>query len=152
MLRIELDNDDFIVFKDLIIVHSGMLLPSKFKENALNAPKYNMEPGYKAVREFEINPKMDCICYVQSGGVIFRNCTLTLKSHRKKLKSRIPIIVSFPKTLVNLTSCTMQGHEDNHNAACIFLNSDVSISDTKFSDFRAGGIYCVANPDNSVTI
>ena len=95
---------------------------------------------------------MDCVCMVRSGGIMFRNCTLTLKSHKKKLKSRIPIIVTFPKTFINLTSCQMLGNEENHNTACILMNSDVFISDTKFVDFRAGGIYCLANPDNTVEI
>lgn len=95
---------------------------------------------------------MDTICYVRSGGIMFRNCTLTLKSHKKHLKSRIPIIVTLPKTFLNLTSCKVIGNEDNHNAGCILLNSDVSISDTKFQDFKAGGIYSLANPDNFVEI
>ena len=140
------------MFKDLTITHSGMCLSAKFKENAPNEPKYTMEPSYKCIREFEINPEMDTICYVKTGGVMFRNCKMTLKSHKKKLKSRIPIIVTFPRTFINLTSCTMLGNEENHNAACILMNSDVFISDTKFLDFKAGAIYCLANPDNTVEI
>ena len=152
VLRIELETDDYIVFKDLIITHSGMCLSAKFKENAPNSPKYSMEPSYKCIREFEIKNDMDTICYVKSGGVMFRNCTMTLKSHKKKLKSRIPILVTFPKTFINLTSCKMLGNEENHNAACILMNSDVFISDTTFNDFQAGAIYCLANPDNTVEI
>ena len=152
VLNINLKTDDYIVFKDLIITHSGMCLSAKFKENAPNEPRYTMEPSYKCIREFEIKDEMDTICYVRKGGVMFRNCTLTLKSHKKKLKSRIPIIVTFPKTFINLTSCTVLGNEENHNAACILMNSDVFISDTKFHDFRAGAIYCLANPDNTVEI
>ena len=152
VIRVELEADDYIVFKDLIITHSGMCLSAKFKENAPNEPKYTMEASYKCIREFEINPGMDTICYVKSGGAMFRNCTLTLKSHKKKLKSRLPILVTFPRTFINLTSCQLLGNEENHNAACILINSDVFISDTKFQDFRAGAIYCLANPDNTVEI
>lgn len=32
------------------------------------------------------------------------------------------------------------------------MNSDVFISDSEFKDFRAGAIYCLANPDNTVEI
>ena len=141
-----------MVFKDLVITHSGMCLPAKFKENAPNEPKYTMDPSYKCIREFEINNNMDTICFVKSGGIMFRNCTLTFRSHKKKLKSRLPMVVAFPRTFVNLTSCTMLGNEDNHNAACILINADVFISDTKFTDFKAGAIYCLANPDNTVEI
>ena len=152
VINVELDPDDYIVFKDITIVHSGTCLLSKFKENAPNDPKYTMEASAKCIREFEIQPGIDCICYVKSGGIMFRHCTLTLKSHKKKLKSRIPIIVTFPKTFINLTSCSVLGNEENHNAACIFMNSDVFISDSEFKDFNAGAIYCLANPDNTVEI
>ena len=152
VISVELEPYDYVVFKDIVITHSGICLPAKFKENAPNEPKYTMQPSYKAIKEFEIHRDMDCVCFVRSGGIMFRNCTLTLRSHKKKLKSRIPIVVSFPRTFINLTSCTMLGNEENHNAGCILINSDVFISDTKFSDFKAGGIYCLANPDNVVEI
>ena len=152
VINVDLENDDYIVFKDITIVHSGTCLPAKFKENAPNEPRYTMEASPKCIREFEIQPGMDCICYVKSGGIMFRHCTLTLKSHKKKLKSRIPIIVTFPRTFLNLTSCSVLGNEENHNAACILMNSDVFISDSEFKDFRAGAIYCLANPDNTVEI
>ena len=105
-----------------------------------------MEAGHKAIREFEVHDEMDCVCFVSSGGILFRNCTLSLKSHPKKLKSRLPILVSLPNTLVNLTSCKMIGHETNHNCGCIHINSHVFISDTEFVNFNAGGIYCLAKP------
>lgn len=152
VIMVNLEAEDYIVFKDLSITHSGMCLSAKFKENAPNEPKYTMEPSTKAIREFEIQPTMDTICYVKSGGIMFRNCILTLKSHKKNLKSRIPIIVTFPGTFLNLTSCKVLGNEDNHNAGCILINSDVFISDTQFEDLKAGGIYCLANPDNTVEI
>ena len=69
-----------------------------------------------------------------------------MKSHPKKLKSRLPVLVSLPNTLVNLTSCKMIGHETNHNCGCIHINSHVFISDTEFVNFNAGGIYCLAKP------
>ena len=54
---------------------------------------------------------------------MFRNCTLSLKSHPKKLKSKIPVLVSLPNTLVNLTSCKLIGNEFNFNSGCIHINS-----------------------------
>ena len=45
MIRIELGQEDYIVFKDLVITHSGMCITAKFKENAPNEPKYTMEPS-----------------------------------------------------------------------------------------------------------
>ena len=149
VIKVELESGDFInyvTFKNLIILHSGASIQYKFKENAPQEPKYCMEAGHKAIREFEVNDEMDTVCFVASGGILFRNCTLSLKSHPKKLKSRLPVLVSLPNTLVNLTSCKMIGHESNHNCGCIHINSHVFISDTEFTNFNAGGIYCLAKP------
>ncbi len=54
VIVINLESDDYIVFKDIFITHSGTCLPAKFKENAPNEPKYSMEPSTKVIREFEI--------------------------------------------------------------------------------------------------
>lgn len=81
VLSVQLGASDFVVFKDVTICHSGMSLPAKFKENAPNDPKYTMDGSAKAIREFEINEHSDCCVMVHSGGILLRNCTLTLKSH-----------------------------------------------------------------------
>ena len=91
-----------------------------------------MEPSYKCVREFEIQQNMDTIIYLQSGGALFRNCVMTFKSHPRKLKSRLSLIVTLPDTFLNLTSCKLYGHEDNPNAGCILIKSEVMISDCLF--------------------
>ena len=89
---------------------------------------------------------MDTILYLKSGGALFRNCEMTFKTHPKKLKSRLALIITQPDTFLNLTSCQLSGHEDNHNAGCILIKSDVMISDCKFKDFNAGALYCLGNP------
>ena len=149
VIKIELEHHEvinYVVFKNIIILHSGASIQFKFKENAPQEPKYCMQASHKAIREFEINDDMDTCVYVVSGGVMFRNCTLSLKSHPKKLKSRIPVLVSLPNTLVNLTSCKVIGNETNHNCGCIHINSHVFISDTEFTNFNSGGIYVLAKP------
>ena len=150
VIKIELEQTEpinYVVFKNLTILHSGASIQFKFKENAPQEPKYCLEAGKKAIREFEINDDMDTCVYVISGGVMFRNCTISLKSHPKKLKSRIPVLVSLPNTLVNLTSCKVIGNETNHNCGSIHINSDVFISDSEFMNFDSGGIYVLAKPE-----
>ena len=146
VLTIDMKNYDFIVFKDITFLHSGVCLQSKFKESAPIEPKYLMEPNYRCVKEFEIQPNMDTILYLKSGGALFRNCILTFKSHPRKLKSRLSLIVTLPDTFLNLTSCQLYGHEENHNAGAILIKSDVMISDCTFKTFNAGALYCLGNP------
>lgn len=81
-----------------------------------------------------------------------RSCTASLKSHPKHLKSKLPIIVALPSTSVNLTGCTFTGNEANHNSAVIAINADLFISETLFQNFKAGAIYSVAKPYNTVII
>lgn len=89
---------------------------------------------------------------VKSGGVMLRDCILTLNSMPKNLKSKYPCIVTMPKTFLNMTSCELIGNKTNHNAGCILINSHVFISDCKFSDFKEGCIYSLGKPHNMVCI
>lgn len=89
---------------------------------------------------------------VKSGGVMLRDCILTLNSMPKKLRSKYPCIVTLPKTFLNMTSCQLLGNNTNHNAACILVNSHVFISDCTFNDFKAGCIYSLGKPHNMVCI
>lgn len=87
-----------------------------------------------------------------SGGVILRDCLLTLNSLPKRLKSKYPCIVAMPKTFINMTSCEVIGSLQNFNAAAIFINSHVFISDCKFQDFKSGCIFSLGKPYNVVCI
>jgi len=109
-------------------LHTGNSIQSKFKENAPNDPKYMKKANKTAIKEFEIQPQMDTIFFVHSGGIMLRDCTVTLKSMPKKLKSKIPAIVALPNSFVNLTNTEVIGHERNHNAGLILLNADAMIS------------------------
>ena len=35
-----------------------------------------MEASAKSIREFEIQPGIECICYGKSGDLMFRHCSL----------------------------------------------------------------------------
>lgn len=89
---------------------------------------------------------------VVSGGVILRDCMLTLNSLPKQLKSKYPCIVTMPKTFINMTSCEVRGSLQNFNSAAIFINSHVFISDCTFSDFKSGCIYSLGKPYSVVCI
>ena len=56
------------------------------------------------------------------------------------------LITALPKTTLNLTSCKLEGHKENHNAGCILIKCDVMISDCTFKEFNAGAIYCIGRP------
>lgn len=125
---------------------------SKFREAGPTDPKYSKDPNAKAIREFEIDKDMDCLLMVVSGGVILRDCMLTLNSLPKQLKSKYPCIVTMPKTFINMTSCEVRGSLQNFNTAAIFINSHVFISDCTFSDFKSGCIYSLGKSYSVVCI
>ena len=152
VISIYLDQDDYVVFKKITFMHTGANVSSKFKEAAPQEPKYSKKAKSAAITEFEVTPKQDCLFFVHSGGVMLRDCVLTLKSMPKKLKSKYPCIVTLPKTFINMTSCQLYGNDANHTSACIFINSHVFISDCKFSEFNSGCIFTLAKPGNIVSI
>ena len=83
---------------------------------------------------------------------MLRDCTITLKSQPKNLKSKIPAIVALPFTFVNLSKCEVIGNESNHNGGLILLNAHAAISESSFFNFKAGAIYSIAKPRNEVVI
>ena len=57
VIKIQLDHQEvinYVVFKNIIILHSGNMIQFKFKENAPQDPKYCLQASHKAIREFEI--------------------------------------------------------------------------------------------------
>ena len=62
---------------------------------------------------------------MNSGGVILRECTLSLKSIPNKLNQKFAALVSFPGTSVNLIGCEFIGNETDHTAGTITINSNL---------------------------
>lgn len=54
---------------------------------------------------------MDTVVCVNSGGVILRECVLSLKSIPNKLNQKFAAVVSFPQTSVNFIGCDFIGNE-----------------------------------------
>lgn len=71
-------------FKRIIFAHTGIKLMEKFKE-AQQDVKYRENACVKSLSEFDLARNMDCIVAVNSGGVILRECTLTVKSIPNRL-------------------------------------------------------------------
>jgi hypothetical protein len=73
-----------VTFKRIIFAHSGIKLTENFKE-AEQDVKYRDRPCVKSLAEYEIKRDMDSIFCINSGGVIVRECVLTLKSIPNRL-------------------------------------------------------------------
>ena len=50
--NVVLAQDDYIIFKKIIFLHSGVNILHRFIENAANEPKYKMNPSKQCVAEF----------------------------------------------------------------------------------------------------
>ena len=44
------------------------------------------------------------------------------------------------------------GNDNNMTAGCIMINSDIVMSSCKFTNFKAGAVYSVADKEDSVVI
>lgn len=84
VVNVKLEKGQLVNFKRIIFAHSGMKLSEKFKE-AQQDVKYRPKPCVKSLGEFDIARDMDSIICVNSGGIIIRECVLTLKSIPNRL-------------------------------------------------------------------
>ena len=101
-----------VYFKRIIFAHSGIKLTEKFKEAQIDV-KYRPKACVKSLEEFDISRDMDTVICVNSGGIILRECLITLKSIPNKLKQKFAGLVSFPQTNLNLVGCDFIGNETN---------------------------------------
>lgn len=82
-------------FKRIIFAHSGIKLPEKFKE-ALQNIDHRKSACVKALAEFDISRDMDCVVCLNSGGLILRECVLSLKTIPNRLNQKFSAVVTFP--------------------------------------------------------
>jgi len=75
--------------------------------------EYRPKACVKTLVEFEIARNMDTIICLNSGGVILRECQLTLKSIPNGLNQKFAALVSFPGTSLNLIGCEFIGNESD---------------------------------------
>lgn len=95
---------------------------------------------------------MSSVVLVQRGGLILRNCLISLRSLPKNLNTKVPALVALPNTKINLVNCEFMGNENNITGGCLLINSDAVMSSCKFSGFKAGAIFSVADTANNVVI
>lgn len=128
-----------------------MKLFEKFKE-AQQDVKYRNKACVKALQEFDIARDMDCIVAVNAGGVILRECVLSLKSIPKRLKQKFTTLVTFPHASANLIGCDFVGNETDHTTGLIAINSNIQISNCRFSNYKQGAIHLISKRENRVVI
>ena len=63
-----------------------------------------MNPNTQTLREFDIERGMETIIWLETGGLMCRDCTLSFQGLPKNLKSRIPAVIAKPNTVLNLTT------------------------------------------------
>jgi hypothetical protein len=95
VINVKLEKGKVVNFKRIVFAHSGIKLTEKFKE-AQSDVTYRPKACVKSLSEFDISRDMDTIFCVNSGGVIVRECVLSIKSIPNRLKQKFSAVVSFP--------------------------------------------------------
>jgi len=151
VINIKLQKGEVVVFKRIIFAHSGMKLTEKFKEAQTNV-EYRQEACVKSLAEFDISRNMDCVVCLNSGGIILRECVITLKSIPNRLNQKFAAIVTFPQTTYNFIGCDFIGNETDHTTGIISINSNVQISNCRFSNFTQGAIHIISKRYSRVVL
>lgn len=108
---------------------------------------FKRKANVKALEQFKIQNDMDTCVLVSKGGIILRRCTFLLNTLPKNLKYKVPCVVSMKGTRVNIVESEFRGADNNLTSALLLLNSNVTISSCKFTNFKAGAIFCVSPRD-----
>ena len=147
VITVDLKENEFVVIKKILIAHSGINIATKQGKDQLFLDPNLMQrkANVRCLEEFDIQKDMKTVIMVQRGGLILRNCLLSLRSLPKNMRIKIPIIVAMPNTRVNIVNCEFMGNDYNLTAGCLFINSDVVMSSCKFNAFKAGGIFSVSH-------
>jgi F-box protein 11 len=80
------ERNHYVVMKRLLLAHSGLNLVKKFKavqEQFVFAHAKKANP--KTIKNFDINKNMDTVVLVKKGGLVMRNCLVSLRSLPKNL-------------------------------------------------------------------
>ncbi len=81
---------------------------------------------------------------VQRGGLILRNCLISLRSLPKNLQTKIPCLVALPNSRVNIVNCEFMGNDNNMTSGCILVKADTVMSSCRFTNIKAGSILSIA--------
>lgn len=97
VVNVVLNVGESVMFKKIIFMHTGLMIASKFIENAHNEPIYCEKASKKCVGEFCLSSSSDCVVLVHSGGCMLQHCTVNMKSMPKNMKQKITSIAVMPR-------------------------------------------------------
>lgn len=86
VVNVVLNSGESVMFKKITFMHTGVMIASKFIENAPNEPEYQKKASKKCVAEFCLNVNSDAVVFVHSGGCALHYCTINMKSMPKNMK------------------------------------------------------------------
>ena len=95
---------------------------------------------------------MDCVICLNSGGIILRECVISLNTIPNNLKQKFAACVSFPQTSFNFIGCDLIGNEKDHTTGIISINSNAQCSNCRFSNFTQGSMHIISKRYNRVKI
>jgi hypothetical protein len=107
---VKLEKGQLVTFKRITFAHTGIKLGENILEAMMDV-KFRNKACVKALQEFEISRNMDTIVCLNSGGIILRECQLTLRSIPNRLNQKFSAVVTFPQTSINLIGCEFIGNE-----------------------------------------
>ena len=95
---------------------------------------------------------MDCVICLNSGGIILKECVISLNTIPNNLKQKFSAIVTFPQTTYNLVNCDFIGNEKDHTTGLISINANCQISNCRFSNFTQGAMHIISKRYNRVRV
>jgi hypothetical protein len=149
---INIDQGQSCLFQNIKFVHkggasrqnargSGMMT---FDPNPVVSKMTEGSPGlesyHKNFEKIKFSRKYDSMVYVKSGGVIMRNCMMSLGFVMKCNQVSIPMVLLNTGTSSMISDCKLNGNGSIPTCGIVVKKSTCIIKDTAIEGFISGGI------------
>lgn len=164
-LTIDIPEGGNCLIQNLKFVHKGGAPRLKTKNNqgnfdligldGINRMEHiiqRLEYYHKSFESVMFSNKVDSIIYVKSGGIILRNCLLSLSFVMKCNQDVIPLILINEGTSNMIANCQLKGNNNFPTMGIVVKKANCIIKETEVSDFSKGGILMWLEDPNSSKI
>jgi F-box protein 11 len=111
-----------------------------------------LETYHKDFNSVSYSSKVDSMILVKHGGIILRNCLMTLSYLSKCNQNVVPMICLCPGTYNTITSCELRGSLEYPTTGIVSNKAKLIVKDTNISNFAKGGIMVWCEEDDCVKI
>jgi hypothetical protein len=92
------------VIKRIVIAHTGRTIVANYKPEEVEEITGQRKPNVKYLSEFKVEKNMNTCIMVSKGGLILRDCLISMRILPRNLNDKLPAMVALPGTRCNMVN------------------------------------------------